>query len=169
MLQTGAPIIEIIARTALVYIALLLGLRMAGKREIGQMTIFDLVVLLLLANAVQNAMVGADSSLTGGLVAALTLLLLNWTVARLRLRIPWLRHWVDGSPTLLVLHGEVIERNLNREGIDVETLAAALREHGLGDIKEVEMAVLEIDGSISIIPTNEHTRIVKKSRSIIKK
>jgi uncharacterized membrane protein YcaP (DUF421 family) len=169
MFQPGTPIIEIILRTILVYAALLLGLRVAGKREIGQMTVFDLVVLLLIANAVQNAMVGPDSSLTGGVVAALTLLLLNGIIARLRLRIPWLRHWVDGSPTLLVLHGETIARNLNREGIDVETLSAALREHGLGDIKEVEMAVLEIDGSISIIPTNAHTRTVKRPKSLLKR
>lgn len=169
MFQPGAPIIEIVFRTVLVYLVLLFGLRLAGKREIGQMTVFDLVVLLLIANAVQNAMVGPDNSLTGGVLAALTLLFLNWIVSRLRLRLPWLRHWVDGSPTLLVLHGQTLDRNLDREGIDAETLSAALREHGLGDIKEVEMAVLEIDGSISIIPTAEHTRVVKHSRSLLKK
>jgi len=169
MFQPGAPLIEIILRTTLIYIALLLGLRVAGKREIGQMTVFDLVVLLLIANAVQNAMVGPDNSLTGGVAAALTLLLLNWLIARLRLRIPWLRHWVDGSPTLLVLHGETIDRNLNREGIDSETLAAALREHGLGDIKEVEMAVLEIDGTISIIPAGEQTRVIRRQRPFLRK
>lgn len=169
MLQPGAPLLEIILRTVLVYAALLFGLRVAGKREIGQMTVFDLVVLLLIANAVQNAMVGPDNSVTGGITAALVLLLLNWMISRLRLRIPWLRHWVDGSPTLLVLHGDAIDRNLNREGIDTETLSAALREHGLGDIKEVEMAVLEIDGSISIIPTSEHTRVVKRPKSLFRK
>lgn len=169
MFIPATPLLEIVARTVLVYGALLIGLRVAGKREIGQMTMFDLVVLLLIANAVQNAMVGPDNSLTGGVLAALTLLTLNWIISRLRMRIPWLRRWVDGSPTLLVLHGETLRRNLNREGIDPETLAAALREHGLGDLGEVEMAVLEIDGTISIVPTGEPMHRLKHPRRFLKK
>lgn len=169
LIQTGAPILEIIVRTLVVYAAVLFGLRMAGKREIGQMTVFDLVVLLLIANSVQNAMVGEDTSLLGGLVAASTLLILNWIIARLRLKIPGLRRWVEGSPTLLALHGKPLGRNLNREGIDIETLSAALREHGLGDISEVEMAVLEVDGTISIVPSGVRTHSMTHSRHWFKK
>jgi uncharacterized membrane protein YcaP (DUF421 family) len=153
---------DIVLRTAVVYLVILIGLRLAGKREIGQMTVFDLVVLLLLANAVQNAMVGPDTSLTGGILAAAVLLILNAVVARLRLRWPRLRRFVEGSPTLLVLHGEVIVDHMRREGLDQETLEAALREHGVADLSGVEMAVLEIDGSISVVPTGTETKHVRR-------
>ena len=153
---------DIVLRTAGVYVVILIGLRLAGKREIGQMTVFDLVVLLLLANAVQNAMVGPDTSLTGGLLAAVVLLLLNALVARLRLRWPVLRRIVEGSPTLLVLHGEVIADHLRREGLDQDTLEAALREHGVADLSGVEMAVLEIDGSIRVVPVGSTTKHVRR-------
>ena len=153
---------DIVLRTAGVYVVILIGLRLAGKREIGQMTVFDLVLLLLLANAVQNAMVGPDTSLTGGLLAAVVLLLLNALVARLRLRWPVLRRIVEGSPTLLVLHGEVIADHLRREGLDQDTLEAALREHGVADLSDVEMAVLEIDGSIRVVPVGSTTKHVRR-------
>jgi len=152
----------ILVRTLSVYLVILVGLRLSGKREIGQMTVFDLVVLLLIANAVQNAMVGPDTSLVGGILAAVVLLSVNALVARLRLRWPRLRRWVEGTPTLLVLHGKVLPEHIRREGIDEETLLAALREHGVAEIGEVEMAVLEIDGSISVVPVDEGTKRVKK-------
>jgi uncharacterized membrane protein YcaP (DUF421 family) len=162
MFSTAVPVWDIVLRTTVVYMIILVGLRLAGKREIGQMTVFDLVVLLLLANAVQNAMVGPDTSLIGGMVAALVLLALNSLVAQLRLHWPRLRRVVEGSPTVLVLHGEAITPHLRREGIDQETLEAALREHGIAEISEVEMAVLEIDGSISIVPVNSEHHPVKR-------
>jgi len=162
MFTPGTPFLEIALRTALVYLAILIGLRVAGKREIGQMTVFDLVVLLLIANAVQNAMVGPDTSLLGGVLAAAVLLVMNALVAQLRLRVPGLRRFVEGTPTLLVLHGEVIQEHLRQEGLDQETLETALREHGVADVTEVEMAVLEIDGSISVVPVGETTTRVKK-------
>jgi uncharacterized membrane protein YcaP (DUF421 family) len=154
--------LDIVIRTFAVYLVILLGLRLSGKREIGQMTVFDLVVLLLIANAVQNAMVGPDTSLTGGILAALVLLLVNVVVARMRLHWPRLRRLVEGTPTLLVLHGEIIPEHIRREGIDEETLLAALREHGIAEVSGVDMAVLEIDGSISVIPVNEGAHRVKK-------
>ncbi len=162
MLSLAIPAWNIILRTVVVYLMILIGLRLTGKREIGQMTVFDLVLLLLIANAVQNAMVGPDTSLTGGVLAALVLLAINTIVARLRLRWPWLRRLIQGSPTLLILHGEVIRAHLRREGLDEETLESALREHGVADLNDVEMAVLEIDGSISVVPTGQHTKRVKR-------
>jgi uncharacterized membrane protein YcaP (DUF421 family) len=160
--SAAIPVWNIVLRTTLVYVSILIGLRLAGKREIGQMTVFDLIVLLLLANAVQNAMVGPDTSLVGGVAAALTLLVLNSFVAQLRLRWPRLRRLIEGSPTLLILHGEVIAAHLRHEGIDSETLEAALREHGIAKTSEVEMAVLENDGSISVIPMNNTHLTVKR-------
>jgi uncharacterized membrane protein YcaP (DUF421 family) len=162
MLTLSIPAWNIVLRTTVIYLIILMGLRLTGKREIGQMTVFDLVVLLLLANAVQNAMVGPDTSLTGGILAAVVLLVLNTAVARLRLRWPRLRRLIEGSPTLLVLHGEVIADHLRREGLDPETLEAALREHGVSTLDDVEMAVLEIDGSISVVPAGGETKHVKR-------
>jgi uncharacterized membrane protein YcaP (DUF421 family) len=159
---TLSTIWGILLRTILVYLVILVGLRLSGKREIGQMTVFDLVVLLLISNAVQNAMVGPDTSLTGGILAAVVLLVLNAIIARLRLRSPLLRRWVEGTPTLLVLHGEVIPAHMRREGIDDDSLLTALREHGVAAVSEVEMAVLEIDGSISVVPLGASTSRLKK-------
>jgi len=162
MLKLDVPAWNIALRTAVIYVVALVGLRLAGKREIGQMTVFDLVVLLLIANAVQNAMVGPDTSLTGGVLAAVVLLVLNTLLARLRLRWPRLRKLVEGSPTLLVLHGKVLSDHLRREGLDPDTLEAALREHGVANVADVEMAVLEIDGSISVVPAGVETRQVRR-------
>jgi uncharacterized membrane protein YcaP (DUF421 family) len=163
MFNLAIPAWNIVARTAAIYLAILIGLRLAGKREIGQLTVFDLVVLLLIANAVQNAMVGPDTSLVGGIIAAFVLLVLNAVLARLRLRWPRLRRLIEGSPTLLVAHGQVLADHLRREGLDQETLAAALREHGIADLQEVEMAVLEIDGSISVVPSSAETKHIRRT------
>ena len=156
------PAWDIIIRTTAVYLVIFVGLRLAGKREIGQLTVFDLVVLLLISNSVQNAMVGPDSSLTGGIIAAVVLLVLDRVVAQLRLRSPRLRRIVEGSPTLLVLHGKMISEHIRQEGLDEDTLQAAFREHGVTDLKGVEMAVLEIDGSISVVPVGTETKRVRR-------
>jgi uncharacterized membrane protein YcaP (DUF421 family) len=165
MWNLAVPAWDIVLRTAVVYLFILLGLRLAGKRELGQMTVFDLVVLLLIANAVQNAMVGPDTSLLGGLLAAGLLLALNWVVAGMRLRWPRLRRVLEGSPTILVLRGKVITGHMRREGLDEETLEAAVREHGVADLSQVEVAVLEIDGSISVVPREGTTKPAKKPPS----
>jgi uncharacterized membrane protein YcaP (DUF421 family) len=153
--------LDITLRTTVVYTVILVGLRLSGKREIGQITVFDLVVLLLLANAVQNAMVGPDTSLAGGILAAIVLLALSAIVIRARLRWPQLRRVLEGSPTLLVLHGQPLPEHLRREGLDEDALEAALREHGIARLRDVEMAVLEVDGSISVVPAGVDTRRVR--------
>jgi uncharacterized membrane protein YcaP (DUF421 family) len=156
------PLWQTVLRTAVIYLVVLVGLRLAGKRQLGQMTVFDLVVLLLVANAAQNAMVGNDNSLLGGTVSIAAILLLNFGVSQLRLRWRSLRGVVEGSPTVLVLHGELLPQALRREGVDEETLGAALREHGFADLSQVEMAVLEIDGSISVVPTDSAVQHVRR-------
>jgi uncharacterized membrane protein YcaP (DUF421 family) len=160
---------SIVLRTAIVYVALLVSLRLAGKRELGQMTPFDLVVILLVANAVQNAMVGPDTSLTGGLIAAGVLIAGNYGVAEARERLPWLRRAVEGTPTLLINGGKLVTEHLRREGLDEDEVLMAIREHGIAEVKDVRMAVLETDGSISIIPadakalhTRRHVRFVRR-------
>ncbi|MCL5734592.1 MAG: DUF421 domain-containing protein [Actinobacteria bacterium] len=145
-------VFDIMLRTFVVYIVVLAGLRLAGKREIGQFTPFDLVVILLISNAVQNAMIGPDNTLFGGLVAAVTLLIVNYIVSKLVGKSTRLRGLTLGTPTLLVHDGEVIAQHLKREGVSEDELEMAVREHGIDGVSEVEMAVLEVDGSISVVP-----------------
>ncbi len=152
----------IVLRTLVVYFVLLLGLRIAGKRELGQMTAFDLVVILIISNAVQNAMVGPDTSLTGGLVAALTLLIANSVVNRFGLQWPWLEARVVGTPTLLVNRGHFIDQHLRKEGIQRDEVMMALREHGIGNLADVDMAVLEVDGTISVVPVGGGTQRTRR-------
>jgi uncharacterized membrane protein YcaP (DUF421 family) len=169
MFLPEAPIWQTVARTATIYLVILVALRLAGKRELGQLTVFDLLVLLLISNSVQNAMVGTDSSVLGGLIAAAVLLLMDRTISAMVMRFPHLRRTIEGSPTLLILHGEVLRDHLRKEGLDEETLQAALREHGMGDSAEVEMAVLEIDGSISVVPAGQQTKRVRRPPKVLRK
>ena len=156
-------------RTAAVYAVILIGLRLAGKREMGQMTVFDLVVLLLIANVVQNAMVGDDTSLLGGVLAAGVLLILNALLAWLRLKWPRLRRVIEGSPTVLIFRGKALKSQMDHEEVDPEMLRAALREHGMLDEKDVEVAVLEIDGSISVVPTSARTYQIRHPARFLKR
>jgi uncharacterized membrane protein YcaP (DUF421 family) len=158
---------SIVLRTLIVYAAILLGLRLAGKREIGQMAPFDLVVILLIANAVQNAMVGPDTSVTGGLIAAAVLIVANYGVAQVREHVPLFRRAVEGTPTLLIHNGEFVRENLRRENVQVDEVMMSLREHGVADVSEVKLAVLETDGSISIVPLDaKMLRTKKRVRAI---
>jgi uncharacterized membrane protein YcaP (DUF421 family) len=143
---------EIILRTAVVYVVVLVLLRVAGKRELGQMSPVDLVVILVIANAVQNAMTGGDNSLIGGIIAATTLVAMNIAFSRVAHRIPYIAHLFESEPTRLVKDGKLIKRNLDQENVDMDELMMAAREHGIDDLDSVEGAYLERDGSISIIP-----------------
>jgi len=151
------PAWELVVRSTVIYIAMLIGLRLFGKREIGQFTLFDLVAVLLVANAVQPAMTGPDSSLVGGLLIIGTLLVLNWGVGTLRLRSPLFRRILQPRPTVIAQDGHWITDALRREGVDAEEAEMALREHGVESIEQVKLAVLELDGSISIVPLDSRT------------
>ncbi len=146
------PWYEILLRTFVVYVTVLVLLRVAGKRELGQMTPFDLVVILVIANAVQNAMTGGDNSLTGGILAAGTLTIVNIAVGRWGSYIPFFRRLVASEPRLLLRDGTPIPAALESERVDLGELEMAAREHGIADLKDVTAAILEEDGSISIIP-----------------
>lgn len=152
-------ILLIIARTLIVYLAVMIGIRLSGKRELGQMTALDFVLLLLVANTVQNAMTGPDTSVNGGLIAAATLLIANYIVTRLILKNRTARKFVEGSPTMLIYHGKVIQKHINAEKITFDELNQALREHAVATIKEVSIAVLEIDGSISVVKNDEMPKL----------
>jgi uncharacterized membrane protein YcaP (DUF421 family) len=144
-------LLEIALRTGIVYAVVLFGVRLSGKREVGQMTPFDLTLLLLISNAVQNAMTGPDSSLAGGVVAAATLLVLNYFIAEVSGANRRFRKFVQGQPSLLVHDGQIIPSHLAKEHVSMDELERALREHGIGSYHDVALAVLEVDGSISCL------------------
>ncbi len=151
MYPGGAVLLQVLARTAAIYLLVLIGVRLSGKREVGQMTPFDLTLLLLLSNSVQNAMTGPDTSLAGGAVAACTLLVMNYAVAEVSGFNRRFRKMVQGSPTLLVHNGSVLAAHMAREHVSMDELMRALREHGIGNLNEVALGVLEVDGSISVL------------------
>jgi uncharacterized membrane protein YcaP (DUF421 family) len=157
MWLTGVPALQILIRCVVIYLFVLAGLRLTGKREIGQMTPFDLVLILLIANAVQNAMVGPDTSLAGGLVAAAALFVLNFLFGKFVQRSRPLASLVKGHATLLVNRGVLLDSHLQKEGISREDLMAALREHGVACLDDVRLAVLEVDGTISVLKNEDVT------------
>jgi uncharacterized membrane protein YcaP (DUF421 family) len=151
MLTQWHTVLEIAGRTTAVYLLVLLGIRLTGKREVGQMTPFDLTLLLLLSNSVQNAMTGNDTSLMGGAVAAVALLTLNYLFAEVSGLNRRFRTLLEGSPTLLIHNGELITAHCAKEHISVDEVHRALREHGVENIQDVALAVLEVDGAISVL------------------
>jgi uncharacterized membrane protein YcaP (DUF421 family) len=151
MLTSWHTVLEIMARTSAIYLLVLLAIRLTGKREVGQMTPFDLTLLLLLSNSVQNAMTGPDTSLVGGLVAAGVLLGLNYIFAEVAGLNRRFRKAVEGTPTILIHSGKVIELHMAREHVSVDELMRSLREHGVACIEDAALAVLEVDGAISVL------------------
>ncbi|MHB8734424.1 MAG: DUF421 domain-containing protein [Terriglobales bacterium] len=147
--------LEIVVRCTAVYLLVLLLLRLMGKREVGQMNTVDFVMLLLIANAVQNAMTGPDTSLVGGAVAAATLIGINFVLSHTLLKHARLRKLVEGSPTLLIHDGQILQDHLRSEGITQEALEAALREHGVARAADCSSAILEVDGSISVLKPDD--------------
>jgi uncharacterized membrane protein YcaP (DUF421 family) len=160
----GTPLLLVAFRTVVIYFVMVLGLRLTGKREIGQFTPFDLVLVLLIANAVQNAMVGPDNTLVGGMVAALVLFAINWLVGRVVGREPRVRRWLLGEPRLLMSDGRYIDANMRAEEVTPDEVEAAAREHGIGSVDDVQLAVLEVDGSISIVPKD--SQVLRSRRRV---
>ena len=148
----GIPIGEKLLRTVAVYVFLLIGLRLAGKRELGQLNPFDLVVLLLLSNTLQNAIIGNDNSLVGGMVGAAALLALNWLVVRYLYTHPLAARWLEGDVDLLIDKGEVQQSRLSRELITAGELEAAARRQGIDSLQQVETCRLEIGGALTFVP-----------------
>lgn len=155
MFPSAHVLAEIVLRTGVIYIVVLAGVRLSGKREVGQMTPFDLTLLLLISNAVQNAMTGPDTSLMGGVIAASTLLILNYVVAELSGGNRRFRKFVQGQPSLLVHDGQVIESHMAKEHVSMDELQRAMREHGIASMHDVALSVLEVDGSISFLKYDE--------------
>lgn len=143
---------EKIGRSIAVYAFLLAAFRLTGKRQVGQLTPFDLVVLLIISNVMQNAAIGEDNSLGGGMLGAAVILLLNWGVAEVSYHSKRARRVIEAAPTMLIHNGRVLHENLKHERITMEELRAALRRNGVVDPTEVRFAVLEETGTVSVIP-----------------
>ena len=152
MWELTIPWWELTARAVLVYVFLLVLLRLTGKRQVGQLAPFDLVLLLILSNAVQNAMNGGDNSYTAGVLSAATLVAVNGLVGYATYRSKWLEGLVEGRPKVLVHNGRVYEAVLRAERVTHHELMAALRRGGCGCIEHVHVALLENNGQISVVP-----------------
>ena len=154
-LSLSVPWWELVLRAVIIYVAFFIGLRIFGKREIGQFTVFDLVLILLVANALQPAMTGPDTSVTGGLILIASLLLVNRALALVRARVPAIDALINPQPTVIARDGKWIPENFAKEDLSVEDAEMALREHGVEKVDEVRLAVLEEDGSISVVPKDD--------------
>ena len=150
--EIGSSLAEVVLRTAIVYLFLVAALRLSGKREVAQMTVLELVVILVISDAVQNSMVGDNTSVYGGLIAVVTLLTLDFLLRTLSRRSKKVRDVIEGEPRLIVRDGRVLQHAIEEEGLGMDDVRAAVREHGLSRIEDVRFAVLETNGTISVIP-----------------
>ncbi len=152
----------IAAKTAIIYLCVVVGLRLLGSRELGEMTAYDFVLVVVIANAVQNALVGGDTTLAGGLVSAIVLLLANRAFTWLLNRSHWLERQMIGEPVVIVSDGHMHWKRMQREGLTRDEVMAGLREHGIASLDDVRMVVLEVDGSISVIPKQATVHRVRR-------
>jgi uncharacterized membrane protein YcaP (DUF421 family) len=141
-----------VIRAVVIYVALLLALRLFGKREVGQFTLYDLVFILLVANALQPAITGPDTSVVGGIVLIVALVGVNYLVGKLD-NMPRFHQLFAAAPAVIVKDGKYVPAVMKREGVDQAEVEMSMREHGVTDMKDVQLAVLEADGTISVVPT----------------
>lgn len=143
--------INLVIRAIIVYLAVLLLLRFSGKRQMGQMSPTEFVALLLISNAVQNAMNAGDNSLLGGLILAAGLIALSWCITKATFHTRWARTLFEGTPTLIIHHGAIIEKNRIKENLTLNEIHRLLRKQGIHHLKEIDSAILESDGTLSIV------------------
>ncbi len=160
---------ELVLRAVVIYAALLIALRAFGKREVGQFTLYDLVFILLVANALQPAITGPDTSVGGGLILIVALVGTNFVVGKLD-RLPRFHQLFGSAPAVIIRDGQFVPLTMQREGVSPDECEMAIREHGIDSVREVKLGVLEPDGSISIVPngsvmhrTKRKVRFVRRS------
>ncbi|MGZ5037297.1 MAG: DUF421 domain-containing protein [Usitatibacter sp.] len=151
MFNMTVPWWELVLRSFVVYAFLIVLLRITGKRQVGQLAPFDLVLLLVLSNAVQNSMNGGDNSLTGGLISATTLIVLNYAVGYATYRSKRIEELIEGRPQVLIKNGKLQEEVMAKSQLTHHELAAALRQAGCADVGQCKSAMLENNGSISVV------------------
>jgi uncharacterized membrane protein YcaP (DUF421 family) len=150
------PVLEKIIRPIIVYFFLIIGLRLAGKRELGQLNPFDLIVLLTISNTVQNAIIGQDNSVVGGLIGATTLLVVNFLVVRIIHKNKFLERLVEGESEYLIQNGIIQYKNLDKESIDVNELETAAQKQGINSLEIIETAKIDPEGNIIFLPKDSH-------------
>ena len=151
--------IDIIIRSGCVYLFMLIAIRVFGKRELTQLNTSDVILILLVSNAVQNAMVGKDTSLIGGLLAALILFLINFGIKKIMIKSDKFANIVQGKPEVLIYKGSIDMQKIADLDISVQELKEAVREHGIEHVSDVKLAVLEVDGNISIIDGKKNIKV----------
>jgi len=164
LIHLAIPPWDLVLRSVAIYVALMIALRVFGKRELGQMTIFDLVLVLLVANAVQPAMTGPDSSLLGGFLIIVTLFVLNRMVSIAQVRSRHFGRLLESPPGALASGGAWIPGALAKEGVDPAEAEMALREHGVAGVGDCELVEMESDGSISVVPRQSAGRVRPRRR-----
>jgi len=162
------PYLDIILRSVAVYFFMVLALRLFGKKELSQLNTADVILILLISNSVQNAMVGSNSSLLGGLAAALTLFIISYVLKRLMYRYKNLSDFVQDKPEILIHNGKTEYKTLAKLGITSDEMEEAMREHGVEHYKDVKLAMLEVDGNISIISGDTELKQTHHKRKIHK-
>ena len=150
--------LDIILRSASVYLFMLIALRIFGKKELSQLNTADVILILLISNSVQNAMVGSDTSLLGGLAAAAILFVINFSLKKLKFKFPKFSDFLHEKPEILIHDGKLDFKSLSKLNITSEELQEAIREHGVEHFSDVKLAMLEIDGNISIISGEKNLR-----------
>ena len=156
--------LDIILRSLAVYVFMLVAIRLTGKKELSQLNTTDVVLILLISNAVQNAMVGSNTSLLGGLVAAAVLFALNYLLKKLMFKNEKFRNLITEKPEILIHNGNLDFAKLSKLGITNEELQEAIREHGIEKYKDVKLAIMEADGNISIISGDENLKQTQYKR-----
>jgi len=150
------PYLNVAVRSLAVYLFMLVAIRLTGKKELSQLNTTDVVLILLISNAVQNAMVGSSTSLSTGLMAAGVLFLTNFGIKKLMYNNKKIRNLILSRPEILIHNGTLDTENLHKLGIDEDEIQESMREHGVDKIKDVKLAMLEIDGSISVISQTDN-------------
>lgn len=161
------PLLDITLRSVAVYFFMIIALRLFGKKELSQLNTADVILVLLISNSVQNAMVGSNSSLLGGIVAALALFIINFIFKKVLLKSNFIKNIILDKPEILIHNGKTYYKTLARLGITSEELEEAIREHGIEHQNDVKLAMFEIDGNISII-SGEDIKQTKHKRKIHK-
>lgn len=162
MLIINNEYVKIIFSTVTIYLFIVIAIRLFGKTEVSQLSIVDLVFILLISNSVQNAMVGSNSTLSGGLTAAGALFIVNYLFKQILYRFPKFGRFVQGESLMLIYKGKLIHKNVDKAKLTVDEIMEAIREHGVSTIEEVDLAVLEADGNISVLSNEFNHRTIQK-------
>jgi uncharacterized membrane protein YcaP (DUF421 family) len=162
------PYLDIVVRSVSIYLFIVIILRIFGKKELSQLNTADIILILLISNSVQNAMVGNNTSLYGGMVAAISLFIINFLFKKVMINSKFIKKLVQDKPEILIHDGKIDFKILAKLGISSDELQEAMREHGVQYYKDVKLAMFEIDGNISVISGNENLKITHHKRKIHK-